>query len=265
MNLVIGDQTIPVRFDFRETIRSPHTRRELRTGTIRFRILDAELQPAVDEAVTAARSEPALIVQTDDGTTIAVKVVSSSSSSTNWRPPWDYTLEVSEVESLKPESLWLDGVELTPYLYEESPDGDGITALCKVEVDRTAGERIVVKLREYSGGSYFPVIRRGLEETPRKMRFGQCSWSEHGTTLKYELVLVEEAAEYANKGLPLVAEMSNVMRQVARNSSTLDSLTSALVESGALTPGQAESIREKALREEWDRVWALFRLRDIDR
>lgn len=169
------------------------------------------------------------------------------------------------MESLKPESLWLDGVELTPYQYDESPEGDGITVVCKVEVDHATGERLVAKLREYQWrGSYFPVIRRGLEDAPRQMRFGQCSWSEHGSTSKYEFFLVDQVADKTMRGLPLVAEMGNVTRKVGQNASTLKALTEALVQKGILTPNEIEGIRERVRGEEFDEVFALYRLRDID-
>jgi hypothetical protein len=265
MQLVIDDRRIPVNFQPGKPVQSGHTRRTLRTGTISFQVADESLQEVLTDALAKARNGQGLTLQDDNGVAITFNVGSSSYSGTNWRPPWRNSIEVTEMELLKPESISIDGVELTPYQYDERPEGDGIAISCKVEVDHATGERLVAKLREHQQGrSYFPVVRHGLEEAAREMRFGQCCWSEHGATSKYELVLVEKVADEAMTGLPLVAEMGNVMRQVARNGSMLESLTDALVQKGVLTSGQVDAIREKVGREEWDGVWALFRLRDID-
>lgn len=114
-------------------------------------------------------------------------------------------------------------------------------------------------------GDYFPVLRRGLDEAPRQMRFGGCNWSDHGATVKYDLALIEKAYDEASKpSLGPFPEMDGLMRQVARNTAFLDLLAADLVGSGHLGDDRLAAIRQRVDREEWDRVWALRRLKDVD-
>jgi hypothetical protein len=266
MHLRVNGRDIPVRFEATDSEESAHTHKQLRTGTATFQVADPDLQMATLDTVSRASQGDPLVGVMEDGSTTEFSVRGSSYSSRGNGSPWAHSVDLREAERLMPDALLVDSLELKPYRYEERSEEPGIVITCFIEVDRSEADRVTGKLRQHQTTAYFPVVRKGLEDSPREMRFGRgCLWSEHGATTKFELILVEKAFDEANKPLPdIYPEIRGVMRQVARNTAFLDLLAADLVANGQLTKDRLLAIRQGVDTEEWDRVWALHRLNDVD-
>jgi hypothetical protein len=116
---------------------------------------------------------------------------------------WSYTegitrylhdVELTEQEDLQPTAVMLDQLEITPYAYEERIEADGdlvIDLKTRLASPQHATLQAMI-LRCRADASYFPVLRKGLQDTPRTTRFGKCTWSAHDGEFKHNLILVEQ-------------------------------------------------------------------------
>jgi hypothetical protein len=111
------------------------------------------------------------------------------------RHRYHHQVELAEEEHLQPNAVMVDGVELVPYAYEERAEHGAIVIDLKARMADPARTELQALITRHSEDypSYFPVLRRGLQETPRTMRFGKCTWSAHDGEFKNNIILVEDA------------------------------------------------------------------------
>jgi hypothetical protein len=161
---------------------------------------------------------------------------------------------------LQLDALVLSDVELHPYHYEEKP-GVGLRIDAKVELSSELNERLLNLLKT---GGYFTVIRRGIQEAPREMRFGAVYWSAHGETTKYDIVLVERTPSDEAPSTPWDLEGRNARAYLAFEVALRKELFKLLEERGVLSADDISGLRERAFGEQWTIENEFSRVPDID-
>jgi hypothetical protein len=173
---------------------SPHTGRELRRLQVSFTIDDEATNNRIVEALEAHQE---VALPNGTGQRISFTPGESSWSYTDDITRYHHQVELTEREDLQPTAVVLDEFEIIPYAYEESIEGDGALVIdLKTRMVSTAHTALqaMITRRSADHPSYFPVVRKGLQDTPRIMRFGRrCTWSAHDGEFKHNLVLVEQA------------------------------------------------------------------------
>ena len=109
----------------------------------------------------------------------------------------------------------------------------------------------------YFGDIYFPVIRQGISEEPKEMRFGQSIWSRDEETVTFKIYLVDKKHdEEEDNSLGLFQpEMGNIKDLLAANTEKFFSLLKILEQKKILTSDEIEQVH-------WDdaninKIWTL--------
>jgi hypothetical protein len=154
-----------------------------------------------------------------------------------------YTLILRECEELNLEALVVDEMELHPYEYREDVAGGGMVIWAKV----VGSEDDVLRLRRVLRvNESVPVVRRGIDSTPRAMRLGVGEWTEHEGRIKYRLALVEIGVDEASH-----PELGRIRRENNRAAlgfymNFAEQLVRQLVQNGVLSHDEVEAAREEA-------------------
>jgi hypothetical protein len=175
---------------------------------------------------------------------------------------YDYTLELDEREDLQIETLIMNGMEFNPTRYRDSVSKGIVDVTAQVTVD-AAGRDQLRQLMDRDG--YFPVIRRGINDSPVEMRFGLCSWSEHGDKWKYLFRLVDKLWDDAI-GPPTTLNVWNENRDTVLvfRAGYVDEILSLLVAKGVLTDAEVAQAKQKAEADEPKRRHNLLQAVDVD-
>lgn len=204
----------------------------------------------------------------DEGTEIRKYNISNTSYSySNNSDARKYTLELSEVENIKIDKLLIEGIELTPYEYEETLSEGAIIINAKVNVTKDIANRIegLYKIEE----KYFNVIRKGISENPIKMRFGKNIWSEYeDEVIKYRLIIVDKKydTEENDIGRPFnYPELQNIQDMTLYHKSYNELLADLFVEKGLLSKEEIEKLKEKADIEKNKYVRYIYKVKDVDK
>jgi hypothetical protein len=177
-------------------------------------------------------------------------------------PIYQHTLELTEIEKLNLTSLTLGEITVQPYKYEETFDDDILRIQARVAL--LESQHLQVKAMQ-KDNNYFPVIRHGISEEPKQMRFGLCYWSQHNTEYKYELVLMEEGEETkSNRLASAFSWMRTLRNQVADNTAVIDSLLDTLSNKNVLTEDEVVAIRNNIAERSWDVWYGFFRVENVD-
>jgi hypothetical protein len=267
VKLWFGDDELDLLLEDASSTPSVSTGRELMSGTVTFGVLAGAASARVEGFLKAAAIGATPLVGDYDGIGRKFNVSTWSSSAQAGASHVQYRVELGEVEELPtPTLLIMNGIETQPYKYEERAEGTGVSIEARVKVS----PEIATQLWDLSVGekpNYFPVVRRGISDAPRQMRFGTCLWSEHDDGVKYELVLVEQALDEAkdsNAFRMLIGPLSNVMNMASETDALLDALLKSLSAAGTVSGAQVDAVRAAARERNSDRLRELFRLRDID-
>jgi hypothetical protein len=249
--------TVSIRRETRE--RSLHTERELVElhGTV----------TAVDDATHEWLSE----CLPDLGDRVLSARDSAGEWSGRWLISWNsysvnagthtYSLIVREAEDLSLEVLLLDGLELYPYEYREDVVGDGLTLWAKL----VGTEDDVLRLRRLvSDRSVFPVVRRGISDTPREMRVGVAEWSHFEDRVKYRMALVDAHLHNSVAGEIVEMEEENNRSALAFYANFVEQLTGRLIEKGLLGEEEVAELRETARAEPGVARHEFWRVSDVD-
>jgi len=179
-------------------------------------------------------------------------------------PEYYHEILIEEVEELEIESLSISGLVLHPYYYEEEFDCDDLSIKSRVMVspEQDAILRMLMKDDEY-----FQVVRRGISDEPREMRFSNTIlWSRHGNRFKYEIILVDRS--YDERDRPLARlfqpQMSRMQSAIAAQAEMVEAILETLVNRKYLTEGNVAEMRKKAAERIWDRRKEFYEVRDID-
>ena len=240
----------------RETVTSLHTGKDL------FRI-DAQFfasERQKDEVNAAREDKAAVLITTDDPPReIPITIQQKLYSYTDGRSQQTYTWTLIEKEEFSLTSIELAGVVLTPYKYEEEFGQQSLTINMRVETDDAARQ----KLRELP--LYFPVIRRGISDEPRSMRFGQTLWStDDAGKSKFRYVLVDESYDATGGHGFLEPQFSNVQDHLAIATERLAKLIDVLETKGLISKEDADKIIEVPDEAFWQRKREYARVDDLD-
>ncbi len=225
----------------RQTVdRSPHTGRELQELHGWVSTVDPEVHRWLSVTLRAIGDSP-------------LRSEVAGEQGGRWRVSWNsygetdgvhtYGLILREAEELSLEALVLDTIELHPYEYREQVIEDGLTILAKMVGTHADVTRINRLIRTRTS---FPVVRRGIQNTPREMRLGVAEWSEYEDRIKFRLVLVDhEISEGVRAELGRIQEQNN-RAALGYYANLVDRLADLLVERGAITRAELDGMREAA-------------------
>jgi hypothetical protein len=236
---------------------SQHTNKPLRWMEVSFRVFGTDL-------FEKTRDGSEITIISDDGEESVWKKRELSHSYTQGRPAYDVVWELSEVEILDIETLILKDFEVKPYFYlEEIRDNClFVTALVKLTLDEFEQLKAI-----YFGEIYFPVIRRGINDDPKEMRFCKIIWSKDEEIIKFKIYLVDkqyDAGRGGSLGL-FEPEMSNVKSMLAGNTERLAALLKLLEEKELLTSEEIDRIKTVSDKDYDSRMLEFERVRDIDK
>lgn len=241
LDLYIEDgRSINVHINRRAVDHSPHTGRELQELHGWVATEDPELHRWLSVALRAIGDNP---VRSEIG----------GEPGGRWRLSWNsygesegvhsYGLILREAEELSLEALVLDSIELHPYEYREQVLEEGLTILAKMVGTHADVTRINRLIRTRTS---FPVVRRGIQNSPRDMRLGVAEWSEYEDRIKYRLVLVDhEISEGVRAELGRIQEQNN-RAALGYYANLIDRMAELLVEHGTITRAELDAMRDGA-------------------
>jgi hypothetical protein len=259
MKLELGKHRIPLEIERVQTVRSRHTGQEL----LEVHGVSLTADPGMHEWLSRTLPEVA-------GRTVR-SVEPFDNRVRKWRVSWNsyaesagehrYTLILREEEELSLQELVLDGVRLHPYEYREIFSGDELTIWAKLigtkaEVLRL---RALLKTRDC-----FPVIRRGIRDEPRLMRFGVAEWSLHDERIKFRVVLVDDNTDLAEHPELARIEEANNRAAISFYMNFVEHLARALETRGILPAEEIEAARAAARDELWPARHEFWRVPDVD-
>jgi hypothetical protein len=257
--LDIDGRSITVNIRRETRTQSLHTERELLElhGTVTT--MDeathewlSECLPDLGERVLSARDP--------NGDRVGRWLISWNSYSVN-AGTHTYSLIVREAEELSLEVLLLNGLELYPYEYREEVVGEGLTLWAKL----VGTEDDVLRLRRLvSERSVFPVVRRGISETPREMRVGVAEWSHFEDRVKYRMALLDAHLRDSVAGEIVQMEEENNRSAFAFYANFVEQLAGRLIEKGMLDEDEVAALRETARAEPGVSRHEFWRVPDVD-
>ncbi|MFD9545057.1 hypothetical protein [Streptomyces sp. NPDC060022] len=230
---------------------SAHTGRQLQRVELELRV-PGDLQDDLERELKAAAA-PAGQPLTGQGTSWLVG--NHSYSYTDNAQPRVYThrVELREVEELKTSAVEVAGLTLVPIQYKEDLEEERLLVSLITEVSGEEGERLE-ELLTTLGDSYVDVVRRGVSETPLRMRFGRCLWQQgEGDIRRHNLALVADEGQpdpplgFAGINQP---QLGRTLERTVANARALDLLVEQLRSQGILTEEVATSIKATALPHE---------------
>ena len=186
---------------------------------------------------------------------------SYSGNHTDANTLYTFTLHFEEVERLNIEKLIIAGIETTPYKYSEDFD-DGLIITANIRVPKTD----IKKLEEATQKTtYFEVVRKGISDEVKIMRFGKIYWSVDGDFEKQHLTLAEESYDKKDESMkPKFLEPSIVQRELIHLMSLNDGLIDLLIANNIITSEQLKLIKQNAVNNKDKYYKQLFRVMDID-
>lgn len=188
-----------------------------------------------------------------------------------------YVLELNEVEPTDCADLVIDGRSFgKPDRYSEKVDdvrteqGDELRALIVHATVRLSDDDLdwVWNRKRSNEPRYFPVVRQGVSDEPRSMRFGRVIWDRHDDGLRAFLVLVEETydrdPDHQGPALLERPEDSTVRRQFLDLQVEMDRLLELLVSKNVLTPDEVSLVKRPDEEARWQRRRSLYEVDDVD-
>jgi hypothetical protein len=188
-----------------------------------------------------------------------------------WRLSWNaylekggehwYTLILQEEEELLLQELVIGDVRLFPYEYREVFTGDELTIQAKLVGTKSEILRLRALLKHHSS---FPVVRRGISEEPREMRFGVAEWSEHDARIKVRVILVDRSTVLSDH-----PELSRIDEQNSRSAAMFymnfaEGLAALLEAKGILSAQEIEGVRAMARDTLWQARREFWRVPNVD-
>jgi hypothetical protein len=267
VQLRFGDHELGLPLEDASSTPSVSTGRQLVTGSVSFSAPKGTLSPLVEGLLKDAASGSVPLAGAIEGTPRKFKVGPWSSTTHDGAANVEYRVELHEVEEVTtPTLLIVNGIDTQPHHYEERIQENGISISCRVKVSPEVAEQLWQMWISGEPPNYFPVVRQGISDEPRQMRFGRCTWSEHEDGVKYELVLVDRTVD--ESGEPFRGfnepELSNVMSMAASTTALVAALLDELGATALLTDEQIARVREKAQEGYSRRAREFFRVNDVD-
>lgn len=226
---------------------SVHSGRPLRRFALELHVPDERHQELDAELEAAAANEGRPL----RGTDAAWRVSDGWTATSRGRRPeiYIYRMEVQEAEVLEPSALEIEGLSLTPAKYKEEADENTVMVTLVTEVNGEDDEHLEKLLRDPD--ALYDVTRRGISDTPLRMRFGRCLWEWGGDGARrhhLELIAAGGGNEAAPSPLALVnqPQLERAMERVAANTDALAKLLEELYSQGVLSESAFQAINAAA-------------------
>lgn len=236
---------IPAEIVSEEAEVSPRTGRELRRITVR---VSHDSDRVHDELIAADEGDLRVQLIRDgeqDGESWAASIPQWSSSSRNAGPTtYRYSIELTEMEEYAVETLSIEDLEFDVVTYDESLTDQSLSLTFVAPITEEDLDRFIELWRE--PGTYFDVVRHGIDKEPRSMRFGLCLWSEHENGPKVRATLVDASYDEEGLGSKFVALSNvtgpNVRTTLAQYGAMFDQLLRTLRRKGVLTEDEVDEV-----------------------
>lgn len=255
----LQDQITTAELLDQQTSISQNTGKELFRLEVRFRAHESMR----DFYTQALRTGTAMLLPPDGDVSkgITVSLHENQHSYTVGEPIQHCTWVLSQVEELTLASLQIGDAAVIPYKYkDEFSQGSLICNFC-FDVDAET----YTYIRNLP--IYFQVVRTGISDEPRTMRFGLVVWASNDEqTYRLRATLVEQNYDKAGAGHGFLEPMfSNVMEQLAVTTTRLSKLLDVLESRGILTEVEKQSVFEVPDSERKGRKELFYRVRDFDK
>lgn len=177
---------------------------------------------------------------------------------------YDYSLEIKEMEDMTIESIDIEDINLKPYEYSEEIDKDALIINMKVKIDKETHTRLKPFIKKRN---YFNVVRHGIQEETRKMRFGRPLWSDYENGIKAEFVLVEEIFDKDDDKFRGINEPdnTNLKKELSRVSIILENLLTKIANNNILSKKDIDELTNPTEEELWEKKYLFNKVEDIDK
>ncbi|MDP2836375.1 MAG: hypothetical protein Q8N97_05280 [Methanobacteriaceae archaeon] len=182
------------------------------------------------------------------------KLVTSSYSYIEGSSITQYNWHLEELEKSQIEKLIINGSEFEPLLYKEEiheREGNGLWIDIFIETD----VQNINQIKDIPNGGYFPVIRQGISDEEKEMRFGRTIWQKEGNKILFKTTLIEKIYDENSKSMPffLNPDIPNIKRSIYNTSESVNQIFSVLVDKNIITNEEREKI-ETIERTEFDSI-----------
>lgn len=260
MLLEIGERVYEVESQEREIIVSKHTGKELEKLNLRinFRGNVSEFEEALNDEVQRVDDQNN-VINTYQVNNRSYSYTGSESPNTVYK----FNLELIEVEELNIEKLMIENIELQVYEYSEEYREDGLRIDTKAKIPYEKLDEIR-RIRESK--EYFEVVRKGISEEKKQMRFGKVIWSKHDNFTKHDMVLVEKSYDEGDEHMPMFyPELTNIMEHLSYSSILLEKISDLLISEGLISEDGFKEIEEEAINKISERKREFYLVEDVDR
>lgn len=234
---------------------------------------DAAGIAALEAAI--ARDDPVEVVD-EAGEARWFELHQRTLSYSNGYPDRDYVLELTEVEVLECQALLIDGRTFVPFGYSEKVDdvtgeiGEQLKALiidAKVRLTEDELDWLWDRKGQREPDRYFPVVRQGVTDDPRRMRFGRILW-DRKDGVRAHVVLVEETYDLDPRNWrPLLSrpDEEGMREQFLELQEQVDRLFEVLVSREVMTSEEVANLKMPDAAASWRRERSLYEVDDIDK
>lgn len=251
--------------EYNESSASKHTGNELERFSFTIRA-KGNKKEMLDEVITNSKNGGVFAVDNTGGTQKEYKITNHSYSYngnfTDEETIYTYSLELEQIEKLEIKQLVIAGIKLSPYKYSEEYDNGIIINTC-VRLSNEENEQIKNAIGK---NIYFEVIREGISQEPKTMRFGKTIWSEDGEFTKESWVLVENIYDEKTPKLHHwnEPEWSNIQIELAIQKHINKSLLNLLMSKGIITSHDIDKLTTEAKDNYREFLKYFLKVDDID-
>jgi len=266
MHLDIAGRELAVEVKEKSTFLSKHTGKELGQLKVSLVLQTPASNRKLLIALKRAESEGLSSTDGQGNLTGKWKVIDNSFEYMESSEGTEYchNIQLEEIERLHVDELYIDGIVLRPYFYEEEFDCDDLSIVARVIVSQEQDiELRKLMVRE----GFVTVLRRGISGQPRQMRFSRTIlWSKYHHNIKYELILVDKGYDEWDRPLARLfqPQMSKMQYTIAAQAGILDKVLSTLKSKGLLNDNEIGEIRAEAAGQVWDKIREFYEVKDLD-
>jgi hypothetical protein len=255
-----GDRTFTSEVQSRETFVSRSTGATLQRLSVFIHARTDQSKALADDIIRESRTIETLDEQGNPTGTWKPRLMQKSYSDND--PTHTYIWEITQEENVKIEALQLGDLMVAPYEYSE--EFDDATGAMKIHARARLDSEQVKRLRSLP--PFFSVVRKGINDAPREMRFGRLLWSDHGEYIKHKILLFDRDTRVEEKISGLFdPEMSHLEMGVAKTSCLMKNLLETLQSKGVLNEDAIQKIRQQADDDMEGRLLQFNEVDDLDR
>jgi hypothetical protein len=216
MDLVLDDITVQVSLNEVTESPSPFSGRLLKGYEAKFKVYEQGLSNRLNGYL---KNGSILSLVDDSGSTFRLELRQNSYSfQAGSNSGYSYSLLLDEVEELRIEKLVIGEIEFSPYSYKEQFENGAIIITAKVELN--LDDIFKLKNLMVQRGEYFNVVRVGISDEAKEMRFGaMLEWAPAAEgAIRQSFILVEKAYDANVKPLSSIdgRRIDNLIRESIR-------------------------------------------------